>query len=71
MLNVSFIFNLINGDTECEFLFSKLSFNVPFRESRNYFPLKLQYFTLNYLNYEPFRAACVDFNKNYSHVDYN
>ena len=71
MLNVSFIFNLINGDTECEFLFNKLNFNVPFRESRNYFPLKLQYFTLNYLNYEPFRAACVDFNKNYSHVDYN
>lgn len=71
MLNISFIFKLINGDVECEYLHGRLNFNVPFRLSRNYFPLKLEYYTLNYLNFEPFRAACVDFNNNYSQLDFN
>ena len=71
MLNVSFVFNLLNGDVRCDFLLHKLSFSVPTRPSRYFSFFKLEYFTLNYLNFNPFRAALVDFNNHYKNLNLN
>ena len=70
-LNTSFIINLINGVTVSEFLVHKLEFHIPFRPTRNYIPLKLQYFRNNYSNFDPFRRMCNDFNMLYDHIDFS
>lgn len=71
MLNVTFLFNLLNGDIRSEFLVNSLSFNVPVRPSRYFVFLSLRYFRENYANAEPFRKICSDFNKLYSLIDFS
>mgnify|MGYP002738819536 CR=1 FL=1 len=63
LMNVCFIFKLVTNEVESEVLLNKLCFNVPVRPSRHFQPLQLTYFTRNYLNFDPLRSACNDFNK--------
>ena len=76
MLNVFFIFNFINGKVSCECLLQRINFGVPARPTRNTTNsncslLRLNYFVYNYLNFEPLRAAQVDFNNLYIHINFN
>lgn len=62
MLNVSFLFNLINGVVNSTFLLQNILFNVPQRPTRNFQPLSIQYFRQNFANADPFRRICNQFN---------
>lgn len=70
MLNVTFLFNLLNGDVCSDFLLSNINFNIPQRSTRNFIPLYLQVFQTNYANADPFRRICKDFNEMYDFVDF-
>ena len=44
VLGISFVNNLINGFVDSDFLLSRLHLNIPLRNSRNFLPLKLEFF---------------------------
>jgi len=72
--NVCFMFKLIIGSIDSPNLLSKINFNVPMRAMRthtNFEAIKLSVRRVNYLDYEPFRSMCKDFNKFYFLVCYS
>lgn len=71
MLNISFLMNVFNGEVDSGFLLNRIQINVPFRNSRNYAFLNVNYFRTNYLNNDPFRRLCVQFNSCYSIIDFS
>lgn len=71
MLNVSFLFNVINGKVFAEFLLNNITFNVPQRPTRNFRPLFLQFFRSNYANADPLRRISKDFNDLYECIDFS
>ena len=71
ILNVTFIFKLINGSVNCNYLLSKLKFNCPFRSSRSYKPLIVSNHIRTYLNNEPLNNLCNNFNNMYFLFDFN
>lgn len=71
MLGISFVFNLVNGDIDSEFLLSNIKFNVPCRLTRNFTPLYLDYYRTNYANSHPLRRICSDYNMYYNFIDFN
>lgn len=71
MLNVTFLVNLINGNTSSEFLLRNINFNVPHRPTRHFIPLYLQFIRENYADLEPFRRICRDFNLLYNFIDFS
>lgn len=71
MLNVLFVLNIINGNIGSYFLIENLSFHVPQRPTRYYYPLAVKAFRTNYANSDPFIRCCRDFNRLYSYVDFS
>jgi len=65
MLGTIFMQNLIRGDIDSVELVSCLSFNVPVRLTRNYYPLNLPRCTSNFCLHEPFRVLCNNYNNLY------
>ena len=70
MLNILFVFKLFNGCINCPVLLDKLNINIPMRPSRYLSFFKIEYFKQNYLNNQPFRIACIEFNKLYFVIDF-
>lgn len=64
------IFNLLSGKMSSSYLLSNISFNCPMRSTRNYTPLKMDFYTQNYLRYEPFTQCLNYFNVFYFLVDF-
>lgn len=71
MLNVMFVLNIINGNICSDFLIGNLSFQVPQRPTRYYYPLVISAFRTNYANADPFIRSCRDFNKLYCYIDFS
>lgn len=71
MLNVMFVLNLINGNICSDFLVGNLSFHIPQRPTRYYFPLAIEAFRTNYANSDPFIRCCRAFNNLYCYVDFS
>lgn len=71
MLNVSFVFNVINGTVCSQFLLNNIAINVPQRLSRHYQPLCIPFFRTNYANADPYRRICSNFNDLYQFIDYS
>lgn len=71
MLNVTFIFNIINGNVSCGFLINDILFNVPQRPSRNFALLSVPFSRANYANADPLRRMCKEFNKMYKFIDFS
>lgn len=71
MLSVSFVLNIINGNVCSDFLLSNITFRMPFRPSRYYYPISIEVFSTNYANSDPFRRICGEFNKLYQHIDFS
>jgi len=58
MLGTIFMQNLIRGDIDSVEFVSRLTFNVPVRLTRNYYPLNFPRCTSNFCLHEPFRVLC-------------
>ena len=58
-LGVCFVFNLIKGDTDSEFLLRNQNFSIPARFSRHYRPLSLDFYRTNYGCNIPFRSVMI------------
>ena len=71
MLNVSFVFNVINGTVRSQFPLNNISINVPQRLTRLYQPLWITFFRTNYANADPYRRICSNFNDLYQFIDYS
>lgn len=71
MLNVIFLLKLMNGSLYSEFLLSKININIPFRASRYYSFLNINYYQSNYANFDPFRRICDQFNMLFPSIDFN
>lgn len=71
VLGVCFVFNLVKGDIDSEFLLCNLNFSIPARFSRHYRPLSLDFYRTNYGCNFPFRRLCNDFNLYYDFIDFN
>lgn len=70
MLNVSFLLSIIRGDIHSQFLLSKIYLNTPSRCTRSGFKLlHINYYRSNYMNNDPFRRLCVQFNNLYHLID--
>lgn len=63
MLSVSFLIGIIRGDVNSEYLLGKINFNIPTRPTRNFLPIKLNYYNSVFANNDPFRRICENFNK--------
>lgn len=75
MQNILFVFNVLNGKTDFNFMLNHLSINVRTRPSR---PAQLQRNFLNerrcftnYSQHEPVTALIRDFNANYEFIDFH
>lgn len=62
MLNVCWIYKLIHGLVDSPYLLSKIYFNIPLRPRRSFELLFMNFCRTNYLQNEPLRSACGDFN---------
>jgi len=71
LLNVCFVFNVLNGSTNSSSILNFIRINIPSRPSRYYTFIKLSYYTKNYLNFNPLRIACNDFNELYDLIDFS
>ena len=58
ILGVCFIFNLIKGDIDSEFLLRKLNFSIPAKCARYYRNFSLDFYRRNYGCNFPFRRLC-------------
>jgi len=67
MLGTIFMQHFIRGDIDSVELVSRLTFNVPVRLKRNYYPLNLPRCTSNFCLHEPFRVQCNSY-KNLYHL---
>ena len=68
------IFNVITGNTHCEYLLDYMSLNVrvrPTRSTQNYNFLHPKFCSRNYSQHEPSTAVINDFNKYYAFIDFN
>jgi len=65
MLGTIFMKNLIRGDIDSVDLVSRLTFNVPVRLMRNYFPINLPRCSSNFSQHEPFRVLSNNYNNLY------
>ena len=70
ILNIVFIFKVLNGHINAPFLLEQLSLRVPSRRTRQNILLEVPYFTCNFLNFAPFRASCVKFNEFIEVIDF-
>ena len=69
--NILFVFKILNGTIDSPFLLSLIDINVPTRRTRFYELIKLRNYSTNYLEMQPFRAMCRDFNKYYFLINLN
>jgi len=65
MLGTIFMNNLIRGDIDSVDLVRRLSFNVPVRLMRNYYPINLPRCPSNFSQHEPFRVVSNNYNNLY------
>jgi len=65
MHDTIFMNNLIRGDIDSVDLVSRLTFNVPVRLMRNYFPINLPRCSSNFNQHEPFRVLSNNYNTIY------
>jgi len=65
LLGTFFMQNLIINYIDSVELVNRLSFNVPVRLTRNYYPLNLPRCTSNFCLQEPFRVLCNNYNNLY------
>jgi len=70
MLGTIFMNNLIRGDIDSVDLVRRLSFNVPVRLMRNYYPINLPRCPSNFSQHEPFRVVSNNYNNLY-HLIYD
>jgi len=61
-LDTIFMNNLIRGDIDSVDLVSRLTFNVPVRLMRNYYPINLPRCSSNFSQHEPFRVLSNNYN---------
>ena len=78
MLNTTFIINLLTGRIDCPPLLNKIqikinvnTFTRTTRQSYHHSLLNVQYHRQNFMNFQPFRVACMQFNELYSLFDFN
>ena len=71
VLSVCFVFNLVKGDINSDFLLRNLNFNNPARFSGHYLSFSLDFYRTNYGCNFPFRRLCNDFNLYYDLIDFN
>ena len=63
-----FVFNLVKGDIDSEFLLRNMNFSIPTRFSRHYPPFSLDFYRTNYGCSFHFRRLCNGFNLYYDLV---
>jgi len=69
--NVCFLFKLITGVTDSPALLGRIEFKIPNRAQRRFEPIRLRTCLVNYMDFEPFRCLCKDFNKFYFLICYS
>jgi len=65
MLGTIFMNNLIRGDIDSVDLVSRLTFNVPVRLMRNYYPINLARCPYNFSQHDLFRVLSNNYNNLY------
>ena len=70
MLNTMIVIKILSGNIPSDFLISSIRINVPFRSSRYYQPLYVDFHRTNYSMGDPLSKMCIDFNSVYSKVDF-
>ena len=74
MISVMFLLKIIDGNMFVPFVLSKISFNVPVRNLRNFNLLRKnvsRITTTNYANFEPVNNIISIFNRYYDFIDFN
>ena len=70
MLNTVMVLKVLNGDVSSDYIISKIKINVPFRPTRYYQFLHIDFQRTRYASVEPIRRMCIDFNSLYHIIDF-
>lgn len=71
MMNTMMVYKIIRGVVPSDYLISRISINVPFRPSRHYQFLHLDFQRYNYACGDPIRRMCADFNSLFQLIDFS
>ena len=62
LLNAMFIFKILNGSINCNYLLNLIKLKCPIRSLRSFSLIEISKSRLNYLNNEPLTLSCKSFN---------
>lgn len=71
VLSSIFVYNVIVSKIDSNFLLHLIDLYVPYRNLRNFIPVRQKFYILNYLNNEPFSYCINHFNNLFQFVDFN